>query len=271
MYTDFIRVNDIIYGNHERHKLDIFIPEKIKSDSGIILFIHGGGWNQGDKSGHHHDMDFFSRNGYICASMNYRFVTDEITVFDELDDITSALKTIKLKCSEYGFNIDKMILSGASAGGHLSLMYAYCRKEESPVSPVAACVYCPPVDCASSDFLLGISGEFEEWKYGILSKCCGVKICKNTLMNKEQQEALNNISPKTYISSNCVPTAIFQGKFDELVPFEQVSEFLDLLDKKGIKNDLVIYQNSGHALDKDPEAAIKAREIFKTYCEFYLK
>ena len=264
-----IILNDVSYGTHERHKLDIFIPENPKSTSGVILFIHGGGWVQGDKSGHHHDNDYFVKSGYITATMNYRFVDEDTTVFDELDDITGALKAIKIECSKYGFNIEKSILSGGSAGSHLALLYAYTKAEQAPVTPVAACVYCPPVDCAKPDFLLGISGEFEDWKYGVLSKCCGIQINKENLLEEQQQEALKKISPREYVSEKCVPTAIFHGRIDELIPFSHIEKFINILNEKGVKNDLLIYENSNHALDKDPETASKTKDIIKEYSEKY--
>ena len=266
---DYIQINDVSYGNHERQKADIFIPKNAKSNSGLILFIHGGGWSDGDKTLHHKDTTYFCNLGYICAAMNYRFVTKEISVFDELDDITMALKAIKSKLSEYGYDVNKLILSGGSAGGHLSLLYAYSRKKESPINPVAACVYCPPVDCSDSDFLLGISGEFEDWKYEILSKCCGLTVNKSNLHNSEQQYALKKISPDEYVSPECVPTAVFHGKLDELVPLEQINKFINHLNRLGIKNDLLIYENSGHAQDKDPDAVQISKKIFQKYAEMY--
>ncbi len=272
MINNFTVLKDISYGNHERQKVDIFIPEKAVSDSGILLFIHGGGWVEGDKSGHHCDAEHFCKLGYICAAMNYRFVSEDpkINIFNELDDITSALKTIKEKCIEFGLIIKKAILSGGSAGANLSLLYAYTRNCEAPVTPVAVCAYCPPVNCSKSDFLLGISGEFEDWKYEVLSKCCGIKITKSTFMNTPQQTALKSISPEEFISNNCVPTAVFHGKCDELIPLEHIHNFLESLNNSGVKNDLLIYENSGHALNKDPEASVQAKEFIKKYLELYL-
>lgn len=270
MDNKYIILSDISYGSHERQKLDIFIPEKTKSASGIILFIHGGGWTQGDKSAHHADCRHFCELGYICATMNYRFVSEEISIYDELDDITSALKAIKTKCAGLGSDIKKLILSGGSAGGHLSLMYAYTRNYESPVAPVAACVYCPPVSFTSADFLQGISAELDEWKYGLLSDCCGFKITKETFLNKAEQEALSKISPEEYVSADCVPTAVFHGRHDDLVPIEHTHKFIGLLKSVKVKNDLLIFENSGHLLDKDPETDKQAKEIIKEYCETYL-
>lgn len=265
-----IYLSDISYGDHERQKVDIFIPENVKKTSGVILFVHGGGWVEGDKSAHHGDAQYFCDRGYISASMNYRYVSETLDVFDELDDITLALEGVKKTCEEYGYSIEKMIISGGSAGAQLSLQYAYTKMDEAPVTPVAACVYCPPVNCAAKDFLVGVSGEFEDWKYEVLSKCCGCRITKETFGDEAQQSALRRISPEVYLSDSSVPTAVFHGKTDELVPIEHTYNFIRLLNEKGIKNDLLIYEKSGHALDKDPDTALKAKQIIEAYAELYL-
>ncbi len=262
-------LKDIPYGNHERHTVDIFIPDKAKNESGVIFYIHGGGWTSADKSVHHKDCEHFCALGYICATMNYRYVDENTTVHDELDDITTALKTVKEKCIENGFDTEKVLLSGGSAGAHLALLYAYTRKNEASLSPVAVCAYCPSVRLETTDFLMGISGEFEVWKYGVLSSACGVKVNRETLLCEEQQTALKRISPMEYVTETSVPTAVFHGVHDELVPFEHIVEFVGLLNEKDIENDFLIYENSGHAQDKDPEKVIKSKEIIKKYAERY--
>ena len=262
-------LKNISYGNHERHKVDIYIPENPQKNSGVILLIHGGGWSNGDKSDYKNEAEFYASSGYICAAMNYRFVTEKINVFNELDDITSALNAIKGKCEECGFGVKNTILTGASAGAHLSLLYAYTRKCEAPVIPVAVGAFCPPVNCWAENFLMGIKGEFEEWKYSVISKCCGEKITKETLLKEQQQNALKKMSPQTYVSENCVPTAVFQGVSDELVPFEHVETFIETLKKSGVKNDFLVYENSGHALDKDPEKTEEAKNMILSYAKRY--
>lgn len=261
---------DIKYGSHERQKADIFMPDNPENASGIIFFIHGGGWHSGDKDDHHADCKHFCNLGYICATMNYRYVDKNTSVYDELDDITSALNTVKQECEKLGCTTEKVILSGASAGAHLALLYAYTRKNEAPLTISALCVWAPPVNLAASDFLLGISGEFEDWKYEILSKCCGEKLTKNDYLNEKQQAALKKISPSEYISENCVPTAVFHGRLDELIPFEHIEEFMMKLHNAGVENELLIYENSSHALDKDPETAEQARNIFEKYAKEYI-
>ncbi|MBR4941789.1 MAG: prolyl oligopeptidase family serine peptidase, partial [Clostridia bacterium] len=159
--------------------------------------------------------------------------------------------------------------SGVSAGAHLSLLYAYTKKDDSPINPVAACVYCPPVSCWKSDFLLGISGEFEDWKYSILSKCCGFPISRSDFQDELPQKHLRKMSPDGYVSKNCVPTALFHGKNDNLIPPEHIHVFMAALKDAGVKNDLLIYENSDHALKDDPRTADIARDIFRNYVETY--
>ena len=58
MDNNFIFLENVAYGNHERHSLDIYIPKTVKSHSGVILFIHGGGWHEGYKEAHRPDAEF---------------------------------------------------------------------------------------------------------------------------------------------------------------------------------------------------------------------
>ena len=109
-------MKDIPYGEHERHKLDIYFPDKIKCNSGLIFYIHGGGWTSADKSVHQPDCEHFCSLGYICASMNYRYVDGNITIFEELDDIKDALETVKKICCQKGIAVTKVLLAGGSAG-----------------------------------------------------------------------------------------------------------------------------------------------------------
>ena len=77
----------------------------------------------------------------------------------ELDDIDMCLAKVKSKAAEKGIKLNGVLLMGGSAGAHLSMLYAYARKETAPLPPVAVCAYCPPVDCSKADFLKTLSVE----------------------------------------------------------------------------------------------------------------
>lgn len=263
-------IENVPYGNHERHRLDLYFPENVKFANGVIVYIHGGGWHSGDKSMHYKDCVYFCNLGFICASLNYRFVSSEISVLDELADINSALETIKVKCSEHGFVVKNAVICGESAGGHLSLLYAYTRTINASIKPAAVCVYCPPSDFSKSDFLSGLSSEFDDWKFDLLSKCCGAVISKEDFFTSKQQQALINISPLNYLSADCVPTAIFHGANDELVPLGHTLQLINSLNEFGVKNELIIFKNSGHSLKDDADCSVTAKECIRKYAELYL-
>ena len=269
MENNFVVLENVSYGSHERHIIDIYIPKSVTAPKGFMLFIHGGGWHDGDKDKHFDDCEYFSSKGYLCGTMNYRFVSEELTIFDELDDITLALKKVKAVCAEYGYNIDGVLLSGVSAGGHLSLMYAYTRMDTAPVKPVAVCAYCPPPNCAKPDFLIGIADKFVEWKHEILSKCCGYRVTKENLLSDQSQGALMKISPENYVCAQCVPTAVFYGKYDELVPVGHIEFFLELLEKNGVVHQGLLFENSNHSLKDDPEAKAESMNIIDAYAKRY--
>ncbi|MBR4727864.1 MAG: alpha/beta hydrolase [Clostridia bacterium] len=260
---------NLAYGPHERNRLDLYLPAAPQSRDGLILIIHGGGWTAGDRTIHIPDAEYWSARGYICAIMDYRYVSEIYTVFDELDDITAALSTVKATCAASGYALTRMLLSGGSAGAHLALLYAYTRAADAPLRPAAVFCDCPPVDCTSPDFLIGLNGEFENWKYGVLSACCGTAVTRETLPSAPVQAALRAISPLTYIA-HAVPTAICHGVKDELIPYAHVLRFLDALRAQGVRCDLVTYPQSGHALDRDPDAAAQAMALMQRWLADFL-
>ena len=260
-------LKDISYGEHERNKIDIYIPETPVNRNGLILMIHGGGWHSGDKSMHSSDAKYWSELGFICASLNYRFVAENVSVYDELNDITFALEKTKDICKQYGNFIDRVMFLGASAGAHLLLLYALKNTDISPLKPVAAICYAPPVDLSKPDFCYGLDKRFDDWKYGLLSHCCGAKITKETFDNKSSQKALKNISPINYITDSTVPVAVIHGKADELIPYNHILSFVDILEKYKVHYELVVSDDFGHEIAKDKEAVSKAREIMSGFLE----
>lgn len=262
---------NLSYGSHERHLADLIIPKEVRSSCGMIMIIHGGGWNSCDKSAHLKDIEYWSDKGYITATINYRYVSNDIHIPDLLDDIELAFSFLKEKIKESGYNVDRALMRGGSAGAHLCMMYSLTRKESSPVKPVAVIDDCGPVDFTKDNFLAGINGEFEDWKYSVLSDCCGLKITKENLKTRPVQLALKNVSPLTYIDENAVPMVLSYGKLDEIVPFNQFECLREALKKHSTEFECVIYENSGHELNKDTDATLKTNEFCEMFAEKFLK
>jgi len=113
------------YGPHERHRLDVFEPEKkLAGPVPILVFLHGGGFVRGDKAGAANIGIYFARKGILAITMNYRFAP-EIKWPEGGEDIASAIKWIHQNGKKYGGDINRIFLMGASAGAAHVATYVF--------------------------------------------------------------------------------------------------------------------------------------------------
>ena len=261
---------DMSYGTHERQVVDLFIPEGASGDLGLVLFIHGGAWIAGDKSSYESGMNYGASDlGIATASVNYRYLSEDVDLLDILDDIDAALAVIKEKGAEVGVNIDRVLLTGDSAGGHLSLLYAYARKNSAPVTPVAVISNSGPTDLYDDNFYHNNALGDEAAISDLMSKACGQRF---TYAEKAKAEAaLYSVSPIAYVSADSVPTVINHGNADSIVPFSNALTLDALLTQYGVEHVLNVYNGADHDLGKDDEAKARADELLFGYIDRFLK
>ena len=109
------------YGRAEKQAVDYY-PAPSGGRPALIVFIHGGGWAIGDKaSGTKNKASHYNSLGYAFASLNYRLVP-ETDPAGQAADIAAALAYLRAKAESLGFNPDRIILSGHSAGAHLAAL-----------------------------------------------------------------------------------------------------------------------------------------------------
>ncbi|MBR5427147.1 MAG: alpha/beta hydrolase [Clostridia bacterium] len=261
---------DIPYGEHQRHRLDLSLPDGRTGTLGLILYIHGGAWIGGDKDCYRGELERRNAQGYAAASINYRYVSREVDLDGEADDIAAAAVKIKSFAAEKGVNLEKALLTGHSAGGHLSLFYAYSRARGSAIEPAAVAAFCGPVDLSTRDFYeKGVQGHTPEL-CDLFTSCTGRQITTENFFAPEMQKRLREVSPVDFISPATPPTVIAHGEIDDIVPFSQAAELDSLLSRCGVTHELVSYPHSGHELGRDPDAAARAEELLCEYAGKYL-
>ena len=200
---------DVEYGKYTRQVLDVIFPAEYEKDQGVILFIHGGGWISGSKSGFTSKAISFSEEyNCITASMNYRYASDKVDCQNMLADISKALSKIKSLAKMRGINAEKVMLVGYSAGAHLALLYSYTQTDKSPIKPVAVVSYSGPTDLTSEKFIERNVLSDEDVMRNILSKLIGEKVTKSNFEKKKSK--ILKISPVTYVSPFCGPTLVVQ-------------------------------------------------------------
>ncbi len=261
---------DLSYGTHERQVVDLFVPENASGDLGLVLFIHGGAWIQGDKESYKGGMEYGATNlGIATASVNYRYISDDVDLLDVLDDIDAALAKVKAKGAEVGVNINKVLLTGDSAGGHLSLLYAYARKKTAPIAPVAVISNSGPTDLYDDNFYHNNALGNEAVISDLMSKACGQRFAYEA--KESAKAALYSVSPISYVSSDCVPTVINHGTADTIVPFSNAQTLDALLTQHGVEHVLNVYDGADHDLGKDEDAKDRADELLFGYIDRFLK
>ncbi|MBR5112317.1 MAG: alpha/beta hydrolase [Clostridia bacterium] len=274
MNTEKLEENEYRYGIYERNLVDIILPENASGTTrGVILGIYGGAWITGDKEGWSQSLREFASKGYVAAALNYRHVSDSIHVKDELDDIENALRKIKEVAAENGIKVEKVMLTGQSAGAHLSMLYAYSRADSSPLKPCAVVSEAGPANLANEEYLQLLLGD-EEKTLELLCNLCGVKLTMAEYRNKIGRyplwlSAIKKISPVSYAKSAC-PTVIAHGMQDGVVPYSDAVRLDSLLTQAGVAHDFIIFPDSGHFLENDPAEKERLSELFYGYAETYL-
>ncbi|MDR2084213.1 MAG: alpha/beta hydrolase [Bacteroidales bacterium] len=265
---DGVRIyNDINYGTSDAQKLDIAFPLEPQSTVGYgscILFIHGGGWSSGDKSSYDGAIRNASKiSSLVSATMNYRMFGDNADCQDMLDDIYAAISKIKDFASEENIQLKKIILMGASAGGHLSLLYSYKYYSSSPI-PVVLCVsQCGPTDFLDESYLSMHSSSYIQ---SCLSYLLGFEITIDDIYSYENE--IKSISPAYYVKQNIPPTLLAYGSLDDIVPITNATILYEMLIENEIDSQLFIYENSGHGLDNDSETD---KQFFDTLFNYVIK
>lgn len=261
---------DLKYGKENRQVVDFCIPKNASGEVNLYLNIHGGAWIAGDKSAYFDTLEAAADAFGICtAAMNYRYISDASHGKEILDDVTSCLQKIKDTAAEKGVSIKKVMLSGASAGAHISMLYAYSRVDEAPIKPVAVMSYSGPTDMTDDNFYHNNALGNEDALCTLASQLCGFNF---TYAEKESAKAaLEAVSPLYYVNENTVPTIICHGAVDSIVPFSNAVSLDAKLTEYGVKHEFIVYPNSNHGLESDSESAKLADKALIEYATAYLK
>jgi acetyl esterase/lipase len=234
---DLTIIRDLPYANRsEAQKLDIYMPFHSTGPRPVILWMHPGGFHEGDKGGNS-NMALARINmielaspmlerGYSVVSINYRFSQEAI--FPALIfDIKAAIRWIRANAASYHFNADKIAAWGSSSGGYLAAMLATTGgvRELEDLSMgnadqssrvVAAVDWYGPTDFLMMDphhLEIGQEAHVHEAS-SPESRLMGAPLL-------EIVEKCKTATPMTYVSPDSTPIYITQGKGDPTIPYPQ--------------------------------------------------
>jgi arylformamidase len=142
---------DVPYASaHERQVLDVYAPAGAK-DLPVVFWIHGGGWQSGDKSMVALKPKAFMDAGFVFVSINHRLLpTVEMGAITR--DVATALGWVHKNIASYGGDATRVLVMGHSSGGQLAALMCtddrYAKAEGYSLKMIKGCV---PVDADTFD------------------------------------------------------------------------------------------------------------------------
>lgn len=225
---------NVAYGNDSAQRLDIYLPAGRTSATKVLVLIHGGGWAGGDKNEFASVIPTLQKQlpGYAIVNVNYRLANQFGNHFPtQENDIKEALRFVLGNTKDYRISKD-IILLGTSAGAHLALLQAY--KNTDVVKPKAVISFFGPTDMA--EMYNRQTNSYYQFAIGLLVGGTPAKV----------PEAYAKVSPINFVTPQSVPTLLFHGGRDGMVPASQSKNLKAKLDKLSVPSELVIYPKEGH-------------------------
>ncbi|GIP45462.1 hypothetical protein J45TS6_39210 [Paenibacillus sp. J45TS6] len=265
---------DIAYGEKEQNKFDLYVPaDNTKETYGLVVYLHAGGFTTGDKSGDADMLKWLCSKGYVAAGINYTVRDEnnpEASVYNMSQEIKNSIPVVKAEAGKLGYNLDRMAISGGSAGGTLALLYAYRDADTSPIPVKMVFEMVGPPSFHPEDWTPYGLDQNPEAAANLFSIMSGNTITTDMIGTASYDEAVKGISPYMWIDENSVPTLVAHGKYDRVAPFGTVKHLINALEENNVPYDYIEFPHSGHGLQNDNKLYAKYIEKLNEYLERYL-
>jgi acetyl esterase/lipase len=252
---------NIVYNKIDtiENKLDIYIPKDTSNILPALLWFHGGGWRKGTKDSISGQLKYYLEKGWVVVNVDYR-LTDVALAPAAVVDCRCALHWIVKNAQKYHIDIEKIVLSGTSAGGHLALI--------TGMLPVKN-----PLDTICSNDLKYRIAAIINW-YGITDvgdllsginrKGYAVKWLGD---QSNHDEIAKQVSPLTYIRKDLPPIFSVHGDADTTVPYTHAVRLHKTLSDSGVPNRMVTISGGRHGKFSEKEN----EDIYEAIDEFLLE
>jgi acetyl esterase/lipase len=253
---------DVVYGsaNNTPLKLDIWYPRDNPNPTPTVVYIHGGGWIFGSKEGAVYQLLPYLERGWRVVNVEYRMAGNSLAP-GSVEDTRCALRWIYRNAAQWKFDTSKIILTGHSAGGHLSLItgmlpdgtaldnrcYADTKYGDVPTK-VAAIVNWYGISDVN-DLIKGPNVK----NYAVM--------WMGSLPNAE--EVAKSVSPLTYVRAGLPPVVTIHGDKDDVVPYTHATRLHDALKKDKNTERLVTIEGGGHGMFTKEQYTKGFDEIWK--------
>ena len=265
---------DLPYGEGAANKFDLYVPADKSQDAyGLVVYLHAGGFTVGDKAGDAEMLEWLCSKGYVAAGINYTLFTEEnpdASVYSQSEEIKAAMPYVVAAAEKLGYKLDRMAISGGSAGGCLALIYAYRDADTSPLPVRMVFEAVGPGSFHVEDW--GIFGldQSPEAAAGLFSVMSGQALTRRishpVLSGSSQADLCRPLGHKGYGAS-----VLCYGAHDKMQPFAASKPLVAALEKNGVDYRYFVAKHSGHGLQNDNKVYMEYLDAVVEYLDKYMK
>jgi acetyl esterase/lipase len=238
-------IKNIVYAEDGSKKLqlDIYKPKEQKEPN-LIVWVHGGAWHSGSKENPPLGLLPY---GFALASIDFHASTEKPFPAN-VHDIKAAIRFLRANAKKYGYKADKIIIWGASSGGHLAALIATTNNNAilegnlgnypEISSSVQACLdfYGP------TNFLTILN---QSTPHGLNVRLPALAILLGKPL-EQSTEMAKLASPFYQVDATDPPIFIVHGEQDNQVPINQSIELLSAYKNLNLKAQIEFVPNAGH-------------------------
>ncbi len=230
-------------------RLDVMTPRGQQSVP-TLIYIHGGGWVGGTKEGSVLRTLPYLEMGWAVVNVEYRLGRNALAP-GAVEDCRCALRWVHENAEDYNFDTARIVVTGASAGGHLSLT--------TGMLPASAGLdrLCPGRDAgrpgwaAADEYempVAAIVNWFGITDVGDLLEGANAKSYAVAWMGSrtDRMELARRVSPMTWVRPGLPPILTIHGDVDNIVPYRHALDLHAALDEAGVTNRMHAVPGKGH-------------------------
>lgn len=255
--------------------LDLFLPGQMQPHRKIpvVIIIHGGAWIEGSRE---LESIYYMRqlkqqlnnNNIAVVSIDYTLVDKAIHFPVPVADCKDAVRWVKANAALYNLDTARIGLWGGSAGAHLALLTAYTPDSMWQGSKDLS-AYSAKVNYVIDNFGPTDLNKLLQTDAGKFTLLLAKVFIKKLLPFREKiilaltgyaiatdkHKAITTLmpyAPLQYISAATVPTIIFHGTKDKIVPLKQSEKLHQRLNAGNVPNELIIVKKGDHGFNNIP-------------------
>ncbi len=223
------RTDGIAYGEGERRRLDLFVPNPIAergegAHAPVVVFFYGGSWQRGQRTNYGFVGEALASRGFVVAVADYRVYPD-VTFPGFVEDAASAVAWMRRNARRYGGDPSRLVVAGHSAGAHIAMLVAldrdYLAAAGAPDAIAAAVGLSGPYDFLplTSERLKGVFGA---------------------------HDALSRTQPTRFVRADAPPLLLLHGSDDTTVAPRNAQRLADHVLAAGGRVEVKLYPGVGH-------------------------